>query len=53
MTPELMEQMRARLSLSSGNPQSPAFRFKTVPQGAATTLWAGFVASPDAVGGRY
>jgi NAD(P)-dependent dehydrogenase (short-subunit alcohol dehydrogenase family) len=53
MTPELMEQMRARLSLSSGNQQGSAFRFKTVPQGAATTVWAGFVASSDAVGGRY
>jgi NAD(P)-dependent dehydrogenase (short-subunit alcohol dehydrogenase family) len=51
LTPELMEQMRARISLSTGNNQ--AFRFKTVPQGAATTVWAGFVASSDAVGGRY
>src|SRR3984893_2953174 len=53
MTPELMEQMRARLSLSTGNNQAPEFRFKTVPQGAATTVWAAFVASSDAVGGRY
>jgi NAD(P)-dependent dehydrogenase (short-subunit alcohol dehydrogenase family) len=53
MTPELMEQVRARLSLSTGNQQLPAFRFKTVPQGAATAVWAGFVASSDAVGGRY
>jgi NAD(P)-dependent dehydrogenase (short-subunit alcohol dehydrogenase family) len=28
-------------------------KWKTVPQGAATTVWAGFVAPPDAVGGRY
>jgi NAD(P)-dependent dehydrogenase (short-subunit alcohol dehydrogenase family) len=27
--------------------------FKTVPQGAATTVWAGFVADADEVGGRY
>jgi NAD(P)-dependent dehydrogenase (short-subunit alcohol dehydrogenase family) len=27
--------------------------FKTVPQGAATTVWAGFVADADMVGGRY
>jgi NAD(P)-dependent dehydrogenase (short-subunit alcohol dehydrogenase family) len=26
---------------------------KSVPQGAATTVWAGFVADADAVGGRY
>ena len=51
LTPELIEQMRARLSLSTGNKQ--AFRFKTVPEGAATTVWAGIVAAPDEVGGRY
>lgn len=27
--------------------------FKSVPQGAATTVWAGFVAAADEVGGRY
>jgi NAD(P)-dependent dehydrogenase (short-subunit alcohol dehydrogenase family) len=31
----------------------PAFRLKTVPQGAATSVWAGVVAEADAVGGRY
>ncbi len=29
------------------------FTFKTVPQGAATSVWAGFVAKADDVGGRY
>jgi len=29
------------------------FWSKTVPQGAATTVWAGFVAPADAVGGQY
>jgi len=27
--------------------------FKSVPQGAATSVWAGVVADPSAVGGRY
>ena len=27
--------------------------FKSVPQGAATSVWAGFVAEPDEIGGRY
>ena len=31
----------------------PPFQFKTIPQGAATSVWAGVVASADAVGGRY
>ena len=30
-----------------------AFRFKSVPQGSATSVWAGFVAPADAVGGHY
>ncbi|HUY27697.1 MAG TPA: SDR family NAD(P)-dependent oxidoreductase [Candidatus Binataceae bacterium] len=52
LTPELIEQMRARISAGAGN-QAPAFRFKTVPQGSATSVWSGFVAASDAVGGRY
>jgi NAD(P)-dependent dehydrogenase (short-subunit alcohol dehydrogenase family) len=31
----------------------PAFSLKSVPQGAATSIWAGIVAPADAVGGRY
>ncbi|WP_157215776.1 SDR family NAD(P)-dependent oxidoreductase [Flavisphingomonas formosensis] len=31
----------------------PAFRYKSVPQGAATSVWAGIVADADAVGGQY
>jgi NAD(P)-dependent dehydrogenase (short-subunit alcohol dehydrogenase family) len=31
----------------------PPFRYKTVPQGAATSVWAAVVADGDAVGGRY
>ncbi|MGB3410541.1 MAG: SDR family NAD(P)-dependent oxidoreductase [Microthrixaceae bacterium] len=29
------------------------FEWKSVPQGAATSVWAGFVADPDEIGGRY
>jgi NAD(P)-dependent dehydrogenase (short-subunit alcohol dehydrogenase family) len=31
----------------------PPFTPKTIPQGAATSVWAGVVASADEVGGRY
>jgi NAD(P)-dependent dehydrogenase (short-subunit alcohol dehydrogenase family) len=31
----------------------PAFKVKSVPQGAATSVWAGVVASAVAIGGRY
>ena len=30
-----------------------AFKWKTIPQGAATTVWAGFVAPADLVGGKF
>jgi NAD(P)-dependent dehydrogenase (short-subunit alcohol dehydrogenase family) len=32
---------------------APPFAFKTVPQGAATTVWSGVVAPAHVVGGRY
>jgi NAD(P)-dependent dehydrogenase (short-subunit alcohol dehydrogenase family) len=31
----------------------PPFKLKTVPQGAATSVWAGAVAAADEVGGQY
>ncbi len=34
-------------------PGEPAFQWKTIPQGAATSVWAGIVAAADDVGGRY
>lgn len=52
LTPELIAQMMARVNRGASG-QAPAFKFKTVPQGAATSVWSGFVASADAVGGRY
>ena len=30
-----------------------AFQWKTIPQGAATSVWAGVVAPPEEIGGRY
>jgi NAD(P)-dependent dehydrogenase (short-subunit alcohol dehydrogenase family) len=32
---------------------TPAFEFKTIPEGTATTVWAAVVAPAEAVGGRY
>lgn len=52
MTAEQMQQLIE--TINKDQPAgAPAFQFKTIPQGAATTVWAGFVAAPDAVGGRY
>jgi NAD(P)-dependent dehydrogenase (short-subunit alcohol dehydrogenase family) len=53
MTPELTAQMMARINRGAKPGQPPAFRFKNVPQGSATSVWAGFVGPADAVGGHY
>jgi NAD(P)-dependent dehydrogenase (short-subunit alcohol dehydrogenase family) len=45
----LVQRISADLSAKG----KPPFRFKTVPQGAATSVWAGVVAAADEVGGRY
>ena len=46
---KMIEQMNQQL-LAEG--QAP-FRWKTIPQGAATSVWAGVVAPADEIGGRY
>ena len=45
----LVAQINAQLAASG----QPPFQWKTIPQGAATSVWAAFVAPADAVGGRY
>ncbi|MFM0392558.1 SDR family NAD(P)-dependent oxidoreductase [Paraburkholderia phytofirmans] len=45
----LLEGINKQLE-SEGN---APFQFKTVPQGAATSVWTAVVAAADAVGGRY
>jgi NAD(P)-dependent dehydrogenase (short-subunit alcohol dehydrogenase family) len=52
MTPETTAGMIRQIDAAK-TPAGPAFFWKTIPQGAATSLWAGFVAPADAVGGRY
>jgi NAD(P)-dependent dehydrogenase (short-subunit alcohol dehydrogenase family) len=52
MTPELIQQMMTNIN-QSRPAGAPPFEFKTIPQGAATSVWAGFVASADEIGGRY
>jgi NAD(P)-dependent dehydrogenase (short-subunit alcohol dehydrogenase family) len=53
MTPELVQQMIKSIEDANKAAKLPAFQWKTIPQGAATSVWAGFVASADAVGGKY
>lgn len=44
-----IEQINASLMADGQTP----FQWKSVAQGAATTIWAGLVAAPAEVGGRY
>jgi len=53
MTPELIQNMIKSIEEANKAAGAPAFQWKTIPQGAATSVWAGFVAPADAVGGRY
>ena len=38
---------------ADGSSRASAFKWKTVSQGAATSVWAGVVASGENVGGQY
>jgi len=51
LTPDTLKQMMDRLR-SQGQSQGQ-FQFKSVPQGAATSVWAAVVADPSETGGRY
>jgi NAD(P)-dependent dehydrogenase (short-subunit alcohol dehydrogenase family) len=53
MTPEVMQAMMASINTANQPAGRPAFSFKSVPQGAATTVWSAIVAPAEAVGGRY
>jgi NAD(P)-dependent dehydrogenase (short-subunit alcohol dehydrogenase family) len=44
-----VERINAQLTAEGRAP----FQFKTIPQGAATSVWAAFVAPAEEVGGRY
>jgi NAD(P)-dependent dehydrogenase (short-subunit alcohol dehydrogenase family) len=48
MTPEVLTQLSGRLSESGRR-----FNWKTIPQGAATSVWAATAAELDAHGGAY
>lgn len=52
-TPELMQEMVALSRRRADGTEADPVPVKTVEQGASTTLWAAFVASPEEVGGRY
>jgi NAD(P)-dependent dehydrogenase (short-subunit alcohol dehydrogenase family) len=53
MTPELQQQIMDSIARATPAGGTGAFQWKTIPQGAATSVWAGAVAAADEVGGRY
>jgi NAD(P)-dependent dehydrogenase (short-subunit alcohol dehydrogenase family) len=46
---KMIEQMNQQLAAEGKVP----FQWKTIPQGAATSVWGGVVISADEIGGRY
>jgi NAD(P)-dependent dehydrogenase (short-subunit alcohol dehydrogenase family) len=46
---KIVEDINQQLAAQGKGP----FQWKTIPQGAATSVWAGVVASADEIGGRY
>jgi NAD(P)-dependent dehydrogenase (short-subunit alcohol dehydrogenase family) len=52
MTREVMERLIAEINANQPK-GAPPFSWKTIPQGAATSVWAACVADADSIGGRY
>jgi NAD(P)-dependent dehydrogenase (short-subunit alcohol dehydrogenase family) len=46
---KIVEEINQQLAAQGKGP----FQWKTIPQGAATSVWAAVVAPADAIGGRY
>jgi NAD(P)-dependent dehydrogenase (short-subunit alcohol dehydrogenase family) len=53
MDPAHLEQMVHQINEQAAAEGKGPFEFKTVPQGAATSVWAAVVAPAGEVGGRY
>jgi NAD(P)-dependent dehydrogenase (short-subunit alcohol dehydrogenase family) len=52
MTPEALAKLIAEVNAAQPK-GAPPFSWKSIPQGAATSVWAAFVAAAEAIGGRY
>jgi NAD(P)-dependent dehydrogenase (short-subunit alcohol dehydrogenase family) len=48
-----IDHMISQINTDLAREGKPAYEWKTVPQGAATSVWAGVVAPADEVGGKY
>jgi NAD(P)-dependent dehydrogenase (short-subunit alcohol dehydrogenase family) len=52
MTPDVREKLIAEINANQPKDAAP-FSYKSIPQGAATSVWAACVADAAAIGGRY
>jgi NAD(P)-dependent dehydrogenase (short-subunit alcohol dehydrogenase family) len=53
MDSTVLQTMVDRINADHAARGEPPYSWKTIPQGAATSVWAGVVASAEDVGGRY
>ena len=53
LSPEAIKQLIDGINAANLAADAPVFSWKTIPQGAATSVWSGIVASADEVGGHY
>src|SRR5882757_640604 len=53
LDPAQLQATIDRISKESTAAGGQPFKYKTIPQGAATSVWAGFVASAEEIGGQY
>jgi NAD(P)-dependent dehydrogenase (short-subunit alcohol dehydrogenase family) len=51
--PGELDKIVLRINAQLAAEGQPPFQWKTIPQGAATSVWAAFVAPAEDVGGRY
>jgi NAD(P)-dependent dehydrogenase (short-subunit alcohol dehydrogenase family) len=53
MAPDELDKIVAQINAQLAADGRPPFQWKTIPQGAATSVWAAFVAPAEELGGRY
>lgn len=49
----VLEELLATINATNAAAGQPAMEWKTIPQGAATSVWAAVVAPADAIGGQF
>lgn len=50
---EAIDRIVERINADLAAAGKASFKWKSIPQGAATSVWAGFVAPAEEIGGRY